>query len=365
MGVFAVVLIAALTLADPRTPPSSEYQLKHVIVVHRHGDRTPIHSLPDDMFLFEGYWKSLLSGKARSHIRRMAKEMKINDAGDWHSQLTPVGLNQMRKLGQQLRLHYATERNLLSDTFNPNQVTAITTATTRTLESVKNLLSGLFPSADVNRIPVTVNDIFRPFQSKNKIHLSYSGHAKSERRALESRIHQAVAWTTAALNIYSPVTLDALSDTLMCRSHHHLPIPLMVTPHVVTHLLQLHLEDQLFPLRFDPEGAYHKAEYVPVFENLLQHIQNGFQNSDSKMTFISAHDTTLSLLLEAAFGKKMIDYPRYASALELLLWESPQSKVVTIVFNGKSVDVEACKLQRSGDLENGCDLDVFKSLGMN
>ena len=93
--------------------------LKHLQIVHRHGERT-VNFLEDkDPFQnLSKYWPEGLG------------------------QLTNRGKNQMYKLGQYLRQEY---KQYLGDEFSPREVYARSSAQTRVLESAACLLAGVYP----------------------------------------------------------------------------------------------------------------------------------------------------------------------------------------------------------------------------
>jgi len=91
------------------------YQLKKVILITRHGDRTPMRSYPNTY--------------------------KWDDYG----QLTGEGMNQLYNLGLSMRQHYVVDLKFISEKYVRNEVYARATDKDRTLQSAQSFLMGLYP----------------------------------------------------------------------------------------------------------------------------------------------------------------------------------------------------------------------------
>ncbi|RWS27798.1 lysosomal acid phosphatase-like protein 3, partial [Leptotrombidium deliense] len=93
-----------------------ESRLETVIVIHRHGDRTPTSSFPNDPYSDDSYWE------------------------DGWGQLTIQGKQRMFSIGQYLRERY--DGFLTS---NPREVEAQSSEKPRAVESLLLILAGLYP----------------------------------------------------------------------------------------------------------------------------------------------------------------------------------------------------------------------------
>ncbi|XP_054156874.1 prostatic acid phosphatase-like, partial [Oppia nitens] len=92
-------------------------RLKHVFVIHRHGERTPDYTYPNDPYgSVDKYWP------------------------DGWQQLTKKGKQRMYSLGKYIRKRY---KNFLGD--SPREVYARSSSKDRCLESVGLVLSALYP----------------------------------------------------------------------------------------------------------------------------------------------------------------------------------------------------------------------------
>lgn len=121
----ALLVLLLCTTGSGAAPHDSV--LRYVILIHRHGDRSPTRTVPaisDERF--NAYWP----------------------AGP--GELTATGMNQLFTLGQQLRAKYigpqaTVSPNFLSTDFVPTEYRVRSTDYNRTLMSAQSLLYGLYP----------------------------------------------------------------------------------------------------------------------------------------------------------------------------------------------------------------------------
>ena len=112
--------------ADDEPP----YDLKHVIIIMRHGDRAPVSksigpNYPHNKEV-EDIWRTkIASGSNEELLKGVAKLQAVGaddniytgrDVGDLpYGQLTDIGVNQLRLLGQKLRKRYVIENKFLPE----------------------------------------------------------------------------------------------------------------------------------------------------------------------------------------------------------------------------------------------------------
>ncbi|KAL7434393.1 hypothetical protein ACHAXH_005152, partial [Discostella pseudostelligera] len=168
---------AAASSFSKQPHPTSQLRVCQVLIVHRHGDRTPITPLKN-----EDYWQStlpeqhVLEGIARGTalIRPPTHAESSGSGGQKHhaargrgpfGQLTMMGLLQMIRLGERLRTelelshHDDHDNNLNEDSqfinrgklftphqpLHPSRIKVMSTDFPRTIQSVQAVLTGLFP----------------------------------------------------------------------------------------------------------------------------------------------------------------------------------------------------------------------------
>ena len=192
-------------------------RLRQVLIIHRHGDRTPITPLVN-----EDYWRSTLPdphildgiAKGTELIREEGYEPNNHGAvgrGPF-GQLTMMGLLQMVSLGERLRDELKHDDGTEQQQFvnngrlftsdkplHPRRIKVMSTDFPRTIQSVQALLTGLFPdiSQETNapiKIDVRNTNSYlipdpQPRQSPQQLvlerHLSNRPHLKEKEEELK------------------------------------------------------------------------------------------------------------------------------------------------------------------------------------
>lgn len=141
----------------------AELELVQVVVVHRHGDRTPIakhagrFSQTDEL---ETFWRTRVSpheeierwgrlnvDATNTHLEKTASDKYTFPNGH----LTVLGANQLRRLGSELRERYVGDFGFLPSDLPSDAsssaalIYARSTRIPRTVQSLQNLLLGLYP----------------------------------------------------------------------------------------------------------------------------------------------------------------------------------------------------------------------------
>ena len=155
--------------------PTDTMTLRKAVVIHRHGDRTPISDfvvcpptsasststctstdsrqgiLRSDGAFWEGVVPTRVEARAWFATNPVIGPGRGGDADRWPAgQLTAAGGAQLRELGSVLRTRFVHETGLLPDTLvrsGAGSATVLTRSTNfqRTRESAANLLNGLYP----------------------------------------------------------------------------------------------------------------------------------------------------------------------------------------------------------------------------
>ncbi|KAJ7404550.1 Prostatic acid phosphatase [Willisornis vidua] len=187
-----------LTLLQQTT---AERELKFVVVVFRHGDRTPIVNFPTDLH-------------------------KESEWPQGFGQLTKTGMQQLFELGQYMRKRYS---NFLNSTYNRQEFYIQSTDYDRTIMSAQSYLSGLFPP--------TSSQIWNPelLWQPIPVHIF--------QKSTEQDFIQTMAVNTGFelndLKILDNFQLWNTYDTLHCEGIHNYTLPVWATKDVIDKMEKL------------------------------------------------------------------------------------------------------------------------------
>uniref|UniRef100_A0A8C5PVJ6 acid phosphatase n=1 Tax=Leptobrachium leishanense TaxID=445787 RepID=A0A8C5PVJ6_9ANUR len=266
----------------------AEKQLQFVILIYRHGDRSPVHTYINDPYQ-ESSWP------------------------DGFGQLTKDGMQQQYDLGQYLRKRYA---GFLNETYNRHEVYVRSSDLDRTLMSAQANLAGLFPPdkeqlwnpnilwqpIPVHTVPQSNENLIRlPFtKCPRYIELQNSTYTSEE---YQRRIEPYEDFLKN-LSINTGHTVEDLKrkyawttyDALYCESIHNYPLPPWVTAETMTALNQLSdigLESLYGVYKQDEKS---RLQGGVLLNSVIKNFTNFMANSTSKEKLImySAHDTTVA-----------------------------------------------------------------------
>ncbi|XP_069805184.1 testicular acid phosphatase homolog isoform X1 [Dendropsophus ebraccatus] len=279
--------------------------LTFVVVIYRHGDRSPIDTYPTDTYK-EKVWDNGLQ------------------------QLTQVGIRQHYDLGQYLRKRY---ENFLSPSYRKEEIYVRSTDYDRTLMSAQANLAGLYPPngtqqwhpdilwqpIPVHTVPVSQDRLLK-FPSKDCPRFYELMKETIQLPEYQNRMDE---WKDFIVRIanYSGYSVDQavprrvwkVYDTLFCQKSHNLSLPAWATPEVMQTLEEI--------TTFDTKA--HMALHRPVekarltggilVDAVLRNFTEAIKKSSPlKMVMYSAHDSTI-LALQGALGVYSGIHPPYAS----------------------------------------------------
>ena len=177
-----IIILSSLCLAASASSfskphPNSKLRLRQVLVVHRHGDRTPITPLKD-----EDYWKKTLpEPHVLDGIAKGTKLVRPPEGGPkahgavgrgCFGQLTLMGLLQMVSLGERLKEELEHDQHSDEETsqfvnrgrlftpnkpLHPSRIKVMSTDFPRTIQSVQALLTGMFPDGENDDTPIEID----------------------------------------------------------------------------------------------------------------------------------------------------------------------------------------------------------------
>jgi len=405
----AVVAVAAIALATDRSyceaphpvpviPNPVTSTLLQVFVLSRHGDRSPLHSIPNERQDKRIYWNCTLPASMRSLTTNKSLTSgagiyflyENNGAGvfgnqeSWNGncrtgQLTELGGEICTRMGAGLREIYVDKFHLLPDTLTPKDLDLLHLRTTdfpRTRESLASLMEGLYPAnkhegvyLPVSIIPVET-DYLHPntgacarlgqLIDKNTIkNAEWMQHYNSVRNIVD-RINK-IAGTEDSSVFNNNYTVDAWADIFHARECHNMPYPCSVdgktcvTQDMVDAICEVDTWDSC---RFYAGDETNKLSGGPFFMDVASAFNKRvYSNVGPRYIHYSAHDSTIATVLASL--KYDGGFPPYASTVRFELWQtvsgpSPQY-AVQIVYNNRVVRPPEC----SADM---CPLNEFQSM---
>ncbi|XP_063798491.1 testicular acid phosphatase homolog isoform X3 [Pseudophryne corroboree] len=233
---------------------SSLDKLAFVVVVYRHGDRSPIDTYPTDPYR-ETVWDNGLQ------------------------QLTQVGIRQQYELGQYLRKRY---KNFLSPSYRKEELLK-------------------FPSKDCPQYDELIRKTTQMPDYQNRVN---SWKDFTERIA---------NYTGYSAERIIPHQVWKVYDTLFCQSSHNLSLPAWATPDVLRTLQEMtafSIETHMGRYRPKEKARLTGGILVgAVIQNFTDAIR---KTSPLKMVMYSAHDSTI-LALQGALGIYNRVHPPYAA----------------------------------------------------
>ncbi|XP_066485264.1 prostatic acid phosphatase-like [Tiliqua scincoides] len=331
-------------------------QLKFVLLVMRHGDRTPISTYPNDPHK-EDTWKQ------------------------GYGQLTRLGMKQQFRLGKFIRKTYSS---LLSAEYLPKEIYIRSTDFDRTIMSAQANLAGLFPpngwqiwNHKIHWQPVPVHTV--PLKDEKLLHfplrdckrfkilLKETMGAKEVQDKVKSnmKLFATLAGHTGydvkTLLDFNNNKLYNIYDALHVQKIHGLNLPSWAT----TDIMQQTGKVLMYGLTamFGVHGREEKSRLQGgvLVKDILEKISEAAQSATKrKMIMYSAHDTTIVALLSALNVFNGMP-PSYAACYFFELYqESDGGYTIKMKFrNGR--DKEPAPVILPGCTE-ACPLEKFKQL---
>ncbi|MCJ8747479.1 hypothetical protein PDJAM_G00153930 [Pangasius djambal] len=269
-----------------------ECKLRLVIMLYRHGDRSPVKAYPTDPYQ-ESAWPQ------------------------GFGQLSQEGMQQQFELGQFLRKRYT---GFLSENYTRFEIAVRSTDYDRTLMSAASNLAGLYPpngsqvfhpGLDWQPIPIhTVPQdeeklLSFPIANCPRYQLLMNETERTEIYLNMTKTYKnflEMVQNKTGLKSASIETVWSVYDTLFCEKKHGLSPPAWVTPDVMKTLKLL--KNFGFQIMF---GVYKREEKCRLqggvlLEQIIKNLSAATtlnSNQQLKMIMYSAHDTTIVALQEA------------------------------------------------------------------
>lgn len=324
-------------------------ELVTVVLVFRHGDRTPVDPYPKDPYKNSSFWPV------------------------GFGQLTNLGKQQHYALGQYLRSRYA---DFLPATYNEEDIYVRSTDVDRTLMSVDANLAGLYPPTENQTwnpalkwqpIPVhTQPENEDAILAMKKPCPRYSALAKkvlleppfSDINAANAVLYDYLSYNTG-LKIDSLETMEFLYNTLFIEKIYNFTLPPW-TRDVYPYKMRGTCEMSFAVACYTQEMARLKTGLW--FGEMLEHMINTTRQiarSDHHqlLRIYSGHDTTIANILNALHLFSPPHAPPYAATILFELRRLPSNNYyVTVLYKNTSGDATVQTLPHCGAQ---CALDEF------
>lgn len=375
----------------PKTDPKllsklypSHYKLIHVQIIHRHGHRTPFtdrlpfifpHSWPlcnnGDRTMIDDYHsikKSIPFFKFSSEQQppllilfntSLAYPRNTIDPDSismyrpgrcFQGQLTDKGIEFMQRLGQSLRAIYIDYTKLLPNSWDESSSSMLylrSTAYSRTINSLKYLMKGLYPTIS-NPTPYHVNmrlpdsETMYPWLQCAKLKewmeyykKAFHDHYSHDIERIKSKLSH-LFYQPDPLGTYP--SIHGLFDTLYCaRENGVMNNDKIISDNDLYELERLS-NIKWFSL-FAHNTQVSRLGIGRFIKELLSELQaNVLGNSDTRMSIYSGHDTTVGPLL-GSFGYISDRWPPFGAnmAIELILDTRLSSHYVRIKYNDQVI----------------------------
>ncbi|DBB06874.1 TPA: hypothetical protein ACH3X3_009533 [Trebouxia sp. C0006] len=350
-------------LGNSTADPSA--QLKLVQVVFRHGARSP---------LTKRYWDGQEWDVCGKPFEPVKLEIRSLDGGEQpvsgHDQaqrniklpggchkgeLTKLGQQQARDVGEWLRQRYVQDLSFLPAQYEDGAVSGRTTNFSRTIATLQGVLTGLYPEA-AQPIPVaTASDMdeimFANVLSCERLadvmkRARYELRESREKDEHAKQLQQKVKDVLGDKSDDSIAFLD-LHDAMTVIKSHNKQLPEGMTEDL---LMDINKEasKRMFALVAPGVELSHREELLKLsmgrmFDSVVQRMrQCADGESKHQMYMYSGHDTTIMPLL-ATLGQDITTWPPYVSNVIFEMWESQKDgkkqEYVKVLVNGKEVDL--------------------------
>lgn len=322
-------------------------QIHHVSIIHRHGERAPIHthfanssdwqdqchqttSLFYQFALSTGLNAHLSSKEPPyssspayyllQHLHTHKNQLAIGPNACYVGELTDKGKQTMYELGQRLRRIYIDQLHLIDDHWTDStSLMARTTEVPRAIFSLQALLYGMYPiTKRTNSTSVSPSIKIYAMQEKHETMYSTSQCARwvflekqarlrmrhlfnEERKKLRTESPLKVLFgddgSPEASTSYheKKPSLHSVYDDLICRKAHGLPLPEGIDEPLLKRLEHMVAQEWFGAYPDQPELC--RLAIGRFLDQLLKPILNSVHDHEPTMAIYSGHDSTIAPLL--------------------------------------------------------------------
>lgn len=327
-------------------PQKAGFKLLKLIVIHRHGDRTPLKTYGNLKDECVGC-KSSIDNIDNLYSSNQCKVITCKDG-----LLTKKGYNQMLKLGRFIRNNYFKGQEIDLD-----DIYLRATNVKRTQSSLNGLITGFFNNYE------NLNDIIPLKMSVNSVENDEIYSNDEKENFIDTKDRTKLFGENFVYKVPN-VKDDTLIGTKTCQRLTHIltltskkgfeDVPKQndlqnITDNYLYSLCKnMELDCERVPCEENQsnqlvDGSFKTWTYQSILlnthEEVLKFLFGKFANdllnslrNDKKISIFSAHDNSLSYVL-AGLKTQIIERPPLASAIFLEVWSFNGVKYVRIIFN--------------------------------
>lgn len=329
---------------------TSSSVLDAVVVVFRHGDRTPVRPYHNDPYRDRSYWPV-----------------------DW-GMLTNLGKRQHYDLGQYFRRRYA---DFLPQQYSEKDLYVRSTDVDRTLMSAEADLAGLYPPVKgdiwenglswqpipIHTIPEHSDAVLAAKKPCKKYDRLFKKLMQSDYfRNISRQNHDLYAYLTRysgdVINDFEH--LEYLYSTLQIETWYNFTLPAW-TNSVFPHRMESTAALSFATATYTPALA--RLKTGPFFNELINYFKNrtvtpkGARYYAPKFLIYSAHDTTIANLLNT-MGAFDYHCPPYTSTVIFELYKSSEGAYINAFYKNSS-EARPIKVR---NCEFNCDMNNFETI---
>ncbi|XP_060639410.2 prostatic acid phosphatase-like [Anolis sagrei] len=331
-------------------------ELKFVVTVFRHGDRTPISTFPTNP-VKEDVWPQ------------------------GYEQLTKIGMQQHYDLGQYIRKTY---KKFLSQDYKRKEIYVYSTDYDRTIMSAQANLAGLFPpegeqiwNAKLRWQPIPVHTVPRsqekllsyPTRTCKRFHVLLKETMAAKEVMGKVKPNMKFVGEIAAKMGFDPKSVLDFSnhklwnayDALIVQKIHSHPVPAWATPQAMEQM------KKLLGVALSAMFGVHKREEKSRLQGgvlvkaILDDITKATDpKNELKMKMYSGHDMTIAAL-QVALNVFEPHLPPYAASQFFELYKEDNGGHTIEMYYRPDVNAERRPLTLPG-CEKSCPLEKFKQL---
>uniref|UniRef100_M4C6I3 Uncharacterized protein n=1 Tax=Hyaloperonospora arabidopsidis (strain Emoy2) TaxID=559515 RepID=M4C6I3_HYAAE len=323
--------------------PCRNVTLRHVLLFHRHGDRTPVLTsfgttappledetafwaskvaTPEQLKLLLETAKPVGATALKAPVFSPSKESQHP-----YGLLTSKGVQDMTQKGRALRERYGALID--SKTVQREDVYVLSSSVPRTVESVQSLLRGFFHDEDVKvpqfHVHTYEHNVLAPRHPRQVFSeielLVYDDVLKLRSESERETTKQLALHLRECLVIPSdqPLSWTAIRDTLMCRAAHGWSYPDGID-HTIFQQVEAY-DTWLWQRLYRGKDFCYRA-FKEGVQEVYGFVKTVVENKQSaKLSFFSAHDNSIVALLGALQLEVGPHLPEYGSILALEIYE--------------------------------------------